>query len=240
MRPRWLSASINTSGIRAHGRASPTGPGHVPAGAEHGVRPISRSSSPRSPDRRGLDERCPRGPRGPPARQRRYPEGSQLISGLRDQLLLGALPADEYDLGAVSPQRVGDRQRGHDVPCGPPAPITILGALTCVPAPAATGPPGARDVQQQPDGGEHDAQICRRVGDERQRHAGERREPEHDEDVEQSLAQDQCGEPGREQLRIPLRRPAARFAGRRRRSSRTGTRRRRSRALPAPPRSRRG
>ena len=43
----------------------------------------------------------------------------QLVAGGRHELALGALAADEHDLGAVSPQRVGYRQRRHDVPSGP-------------------------------------------------------------------------------------------------------------------------
>ena len=44
----------------------------------------------------------------------------ELVAGGRDELGLGALAADEDDLGALSPQRVGDRDRRHDV-AGRPA-----------------------------------------------------------------------------------------------------------------------
>ena len=39
----------------------------------------------------------------------------ELVAGGRDELGLGPLAADEGDLGALSPQRVGDRDRRHDV-----------------------------------------------------------------------------------------------------------------------------
>ncbi len=58
---------------------------------------------------------------------------AQLIARRGHQLGLGARAADERDLRALSPQRVGHRQRRHDVPRGPPAAITIF---VCVTAPS--------------------------------------------------------------------------------------------------------
>ena len=43
----------------------------------------------------------------------------ELVAGGGHQLGLGALPAGEADLGALSPQRVGDRDRRYDVPRRP-------------------------------------------------------------------------------------------------------------------------
>src|SRR5205085_7062508 len=93
---------------------------------------------------------------------------------------------------------------GTTCPAVPPAAIRIRGpaAVTAF-APASAAPaaaavddlepprPRTRDVEQQPDRDEHHGQVRRRVGDERQGDAGQRRQPEHDEDVEGPLAQDQ-------------------------------------------------
>src|SRR5881398_3099949 len=82
---------------------------------------------------------------------------------------------------------------GTTCPAVPPAPITIRVALTRpggVPDDLQAPRAWPRDVQQNPDRGQQHAQIGRRVGDERQRDPGQRRDPEHDEDVEDALAKD--------------------------------------------------
>src|SRR6185312_11228642 len=109
---------------------------------------------------------------------------------------------------------------GTTCPAVPPAPITTSGALTSArraPPAACAGPalpvlaaplpvgggdrrlalhhlqasgPRPRDVEQDSHRGQHHTQVRRCIGDERQRHTGERRQSEHDEDVEESLAED--------------------------------------------------
>ena len=70
------------------------------------------------PHRPGVDGHRVDGPLGAAPGQRLDPQRVQLVARRRHQLLLGALAADEGDLGALGPQRVGHRQRGHDVPGG--------------------------------------------------------------------------------------------------------------------------
>ena len=130
------------------------------------------------------------------------------VAGRRDELRLGALAADERDLGALSPQRVGHRDGRHHVP-GRPArrdhdprsahrpPSRARRADRAQVARAA-----ARHVEQQAHRHQQRDERRRAGRDERQRHAGQRREPEHGVDVEQRLAQDQRGQAGREQLRV--------------------------------------
>src|SRR5438270_4731450 len=89
---------------------------------------------------------------------------------------------------------------GTTWPAVPPAPITIFGAVTNRAKPSC---PWLRDIEQQTDRGEHDAQVRRGVGDERQRDARQGRQPQYDEDVEQALAKDQRGQSGGKELRIP-------------------------------------
>src|SRR5581483_11934931 len=88
---------------------------------------------------------------------------------------------------------------GTTCPAVPPAPITTFGALTrgdldreLVAVERAQAPGSrSRDVQQPADAGEHHTQIRRRVGDERQRDARQRRETQHDEYVQSALAKNQ-------------------------------------------------
>src|SRR5436305_1869942 len=98
---------------------------------------------------------------------------------------------------------------GTTWPAVPPAPITIRGSRT---PHAFYGPQAPRsrlgDVEQEPYRGEHHTQVGGCVGDEWQWDAGERGEPQHDEDVEDALAQNQRGQPGGEQLGIPPSGPA--------------------------------
>src|ERR1700750_366849 len=86
---------------------------------------------------------------------------------------------------------------GTTWPAVPPAPITIFGAVTDRAKPSC---PWLRAVQQQTDRCEQYAEVRRGVGDERQRHARQRRQPQYDEDVEQSLAKDQRGQSCGQQL----------------------------------------
>ena len=102
----------------AHGR-QPHRPGHVAAGAEHGLRPGLAEQPARPGQGPGVHGRGSGGAGQPLAIQRGDRQRAQLVAGLRDQLEFGALPADERDLGPFSAQRVGHRQRRHDVPGGP-------------------------------------------------------------------------------------------------------------------------
>src|SRR5581483_4648036 len=101
---------------------------------------------------------------------------------------------------------------GTTCPAVPPAAITTLGTARCLPSfggaraasssaavddpqsrSAATGPGRGRgraalgDVQQQARGGEHHEEARVAVRDERQRDAGERREPHDGEEVDDRL-----------------------------------------------------
>ena len=51
--------------------------------------------------------------------QRLHVHRVELVPGGRHELELGALAADERDVGAVSSQRVRDGDRRNDVSCGP-------------------------------------------------------------------------------------------------------------------------
>ena len=95
-------------------------PGDVAATAEDRRRPqlAARSAAPRAPPRRrpAPARAASTGrPRGSGATRSR----TQVVARGRHELELGAVAADERDLGALSPQRVGHRQRRHDVPGGP-------------------------------------------------------------------------------------------------------------------------
>ena len=117
-------------------RGQPDGPGHVAAAAEDRRRPELADDPPRVPHRAGRDQRRPGRRDRAPARQRRDAERAQLVAGGRDELELGAVAADERDLGALSSQRVGHRQRRHDVPGGPagadhdPSALSTFGVRT--------------------------------------------------------------------------------------------------------------
>src|SRR5205823_5385703 len=93
---------------------------------------------------------------------------------------------------------------GTTCPAVPPAPITIGVGVTRWGLHHRKPLAGSRDVEDQADRGEHHTQIRRRIVDERQWDAGERRKAQHDEDVENSLAQDQRGEAASEQLGISI------------------------------------
>ena len=243
MRPRWLSASSQ------HQRHPPRARRPARPGRRRSRRRRAPPSGRSSPDQ--LAARAERASSSTAAARAARSgcaavsgctsQRAQLVAGRRHQLELGPLAADEHDLGALSSQRVGDRERRHDVPGGPAGADhepseRHARSLDCL----QPSRPRSGDVEQQPDRGEHHAQVRRRIGDERQRHAGQRREPEHDEDVQQSLAQNQRGQAGRQQLRIAARRPA--------RGAQPGVGdhpveehdRRRSRARRAPRRSPRG
>ncbi len=141
-----------------------------------------------------------------------------LVAGGRHQLGLDPLArAEEGDLGAASPKLVGDRHGRHDVTGGSPrchhdscasgtarsAPSTRGRAPTLDDAQfASAGGPPAGDVEDQADReqGRHQAAVA--VGDEGQRHAGQRRQPHHREEVDRRLDEDQRGEAGDEQLAV--------------------------------------
>ena len=135
----------------------------------------------------------------------------QRKSGRGHELRLGSA-ADERDLGALSPQRVGHRERRHHVPGGPaggdhdPPRRCAHGPIVPVRAPERRASAGSLrrhrahvrgaargDVEQQAHRGEHHDQAARAVGDERQRNARQRGEAEHGEHVEERLGEDQGG-----------------------------------------------
>src|SRR3954452_14588707 len=97
---------------------------------------------------------------------------------------------------------------GTTCPAVPPAAITIVGAIAAgschdLELRAASG----GDVQQEAHAREQHGQVGRAVGDERQRHAGQRREAEHGEYVQARLRQDQRRQAGGEELRVRAGRP---------------------------------
>ena len=117
-RPRWLSASVSTSGRPRRTRREARRPGDVAAAAEHGVRAALAQDAARGRDR---GRRAARPPRtaltGLLRLEAADPQEVDLVAGLGDQLGLGALArADEADLGATAiAQRVCDGDRRHDV-----------------------------------------------------------------------------------------------------------------------------
>ncbi len=208
-----------------------------------------RTSAPGVPDGGGIDRDRPGGLQRSLRGSGDDAQRVQLVAGRRHELASARSPPTNTTSAPSARSASATASAGTTCPAVPPAAITISGALTATAR--GRGPalvdrsqrlaPRSRDVEQQPDDGQHHAEVRRRVRDERQRHAGQRRDPEHDEDVEDPLAQDQRGQPGRQQLGIAAgRAPGARSAARRRRSSRRGARRRRSRARRAPRRSPRG
>src|SRR3954465_6919368 len=100
---------------------------------------------------------------------------------------------------AVPPPRGAPRPAspGTTGPAVPPAAITTF----TLDHPELHGVPGG-DVEEHPDRGQQDEGVRLPVGDERQGHAGERREPEDHEHVERRLAQDEGGQTGGEELGI--------------------------------------
>ena len=117
--PRWLSASVSTSGTRAATAAAPDRPGDVPAAAHH----RRRAAASRRIAARRARPRRPRAPRraaafsGLRAAQPLDRDRSQLVAGRGHELApRRARRPTKTTRGAVSPQRVGDRQRRHDVP----------------------------------------------------------------------------------------------------------------------------
>ena len=84
-------------------------------------RPLSAGAA-GGPTRRPRARRArtrPRGPQRVATVQPGHADRVQLVAGGRDQLRLRPLATDEDDVGALSPQRAGDRQRRHDVPRRP-------------------------------------------------------------------------------------------------------------------------
>ena len=114
-RPRSARAAL----VRAR-RPAPTGPATYPPA------PSTASGAQLAQDRAAPRRTAPAAistaraaATGPPRGKRRHAQPAQLVARGRHELGLGAVAADERDLGALSPQRVGDRQRRHDVPRGP-------------------------------------------------------------------------------------------------------------------------
>ena len=177
-----------------------------------------------------------------------------LVAGGGHQLGLDPLArAEEGDLGAASPKLVGDRHGGHHVTGGSPrghhhsdGVLALLDRLlpragarppsTTRSLPARGGPP-ARDVEDQPDREQRRQQAAVAVGDERQRHAGQRRQAHHREEVDRRLDEDQRGQARRRAACRSCPWLSWRPAGRRSRRARRGRRRRRSRPGRAPRRS---
>ncbi len=93
--------------------------GDVAAGAHHRVRAQASQQTTRTRQRqRGAQKSAQRAQRVRAA-QPFNRDRVQLVTGRRHELGLGAAAADERDLGALSPQRVGHRERRHDVPRRP-------------------------------------------------------------------------------------------------------------------------
>ena len=101
-----------------HGR-QPDRAGHIAAGAEH-RRGAQLPSSLRACLSAVVSTAAARGrAQRLAAVQRLHLQRVQLVPRGRHQLELGALAADERDVGAVSSQRVRDRDRRNDVTGGP-------------------------------------------------------------------------------------------------------------------------
>ena len=106
--------------MRRSDGGQPDRPGDVAAGAERGAPGRSVRSSRRARRTAAASIAAARAAfSGRRRGQRDDAQPMQLIAGGRHELELGALAADEHDLGALSSQRVRDRQRRHDVPGGP-------------------------------------------------------------------------------------------------------------------------
>jgi hypothetical protein len=89
--------------------------GDVATAAQHGVGPAPAQQPGRAEQRgEGLQKRPDRLQRVG-ARDAFDIEAVDLVPRRRDELGLGALAAREVDLGALSPKRVGDRDRRNDV-----------------------------------------------------------------------------------------------------------------------------
>ena len=227
--PRCESASVSTSGMRPQRRRRAHRAGDVAAAAQHGVGAAAAQDRARRAQRqRGLADRARRLER----------------VGARDALDAGSGRAGSRRRGRARPPPAGRRRTRPPRPQpaarrpprwparrGPPfrpAAITIRGALIGLPPPAAPRtarrcavPPPATFSSRPIEHQQHD-QRRRARGDERQRHAGQRREAEHGVDVQQRLAQDQRGEAGGEQLRVGAASRPSRCAARRTRSCRRG------------------
>ena len=195
--------------------------GHVPAAAEHGVwaqplqdRPCPRDGpTPRAPARGSHATDCLRLYRLRPRSCAAHTPPSALAPASARS------PTDERDLGAVSPQRVCHRQRRRHVPGGSPrgdrdprlCPFTapscrFFALFRTISSKSRHGPHMRRSarghVQQQPHRRKHHDQAARPVGHERQRHARQRRQPEHGEHVQQRLGDDQRGDADRDQRAV--------------------------------------
>ena len=100
MRPRWLSASISTSGPL---QARPTRPARRRSRRRRGPPTGAAAEQPRG--RRGahrVDGRGPRGAGGIAARQREHAQRVQLIARGGHEFTLGALAAREHDVDSRS------------------------------------------------------------------------------------------------------------------------------------------
>src|SRR3954452_9825225 len=197
VRPRCESASVSTSGIRRATAARPTGPATYP--------PPPRTTSGRC----AFSSRRAR-TTAPTA----FPTARAALSGFEREMPSTAM-------GSKGMPSAGTSSRSAR---SPPIQTTSAPSAPSAPAPASAGttwpavPPAAittftldhpqlhrvprGDVEQHPDRGQQDEGVRLPVGDERQGHAGERREPEDHEDVERRLAQDEGGQTGGEELGI--------------------------------------
>ena len=156
-------------------------------------------------------------------------ERVELVAGRRHELGLGALAARRSR--PRRPQPAARRRPRSPARRGPPSrrPRSRSSAARSRrrrPRPdRAQMSPSRRSATFSSSPIAHSSTISERRArrDERQRHAGERREAEDGVDVEQRLAQDQAGEAGGEQLGVDALRAFGRSAAPRTRSCRRGT-----------------
>src|SRR3954471_24841684 len=205
--PRWESASVRTSGMRRRTAARPTGPATYPpppitasAPWRSRIRPAARTAPAARTTARaalsGFEREMPStriGSNGYPA------AGTSSASARSPPAKTTSAPSAR----SASAMAIA----GTTWPAVPPAAMTILGGaltfgLRSRDGVERMGVAARRDVQQQPHRAQEDDQGRRAARDERQRHAGQRRETEHGVDVEQGLAQDQGGEAAGEQLGV--------------------------------------
>ena len=117
-RPRWLSASVSTSGQAHADRREPGRTRDVPAASQHHVRPPAlQDRGGRAGTARAARQAARIGLERIAAVQAADAQEVDLVPGRGNEIRLGALARpEEADLGALSPKRVGDGDRRYDVP----------------------------------------------------------------------------------------------------------------------------
>ena len=135
------------------------------------------------------------------------------VAGGGHELRLRALASDELHVGAPRAERVSYGERRHDVSRCPSRGDhdrwhfhlrRWRAARVVRPFGSLRAAAGGGHVEEQPHRPHQHHQVARAVRDERQRHAGERHQPEHGEEVQCCLAQDQRRDAGGEQLRVAV------------------------------------